>query len=39
MGEKYIVYAAGKMGVTIKRYAQALKMNVVAFYDNNLSLQ
>ena len=39
MGEKYIVYTAGKMGVTIKRYAQALKMNVVAFYDNNLDLQ
>lgn len=39
MGEEYIVYAAGKMGVTIKRYAEALKMNVVAFYDNNLDLQ
>lgn len=39
MEEKYIVYTAGNMGMTIKRYAEALKMNVIAFYDNNRELQ
>ena len=39
MGEQYVIYTAGNMGVTIKRYAEALKMKVIAFYDNNKELQ
>ena len=39
MGRKYIVYAAGAMGVIIKRYAEELGIEVIAFYDNNKKLQ
>lgn len=39
MKKTYIVYTAGQMAVTIKRYAEALGMKVEAFYDNNINCQ
>lgn len=39
MREKYIVYTAGEMGVTIKRYSEELGLSVAGFYDNDESLQ
>lgn len=39
MLEKYVVYTAGVRGVTIKRFAEALDMDVVAFFDKNLEIQ
>ena len=39
MSKKYVVYTTGVRGMTIKRFAEALKMNVVAFFDNNIKIQ
>lgn len=39
MKTNYIVYAAGEMGVVLKKYALELGLPVIGFYDNNKSLQ
>lgn len=39
MKKQYLIYSAGNMGITIKRYAEALEMKIVAFYDNKKELQ
>lgn len=39
MNQSYIIYTAGEMAVTIKKYAQTLGIKIIGFYDNNLEVQ
>lgn len=39
MDTKYIVYTAGKNGITVKRYSETLGLILSGFYDNNEELQ
>ena len=39
MEKGYVVYTAGQRGVTTARYARAVGISVVGFFDNDLQLQ